>query len=168
MSTPETSETVPARRGLAKPLIGIVLVAVAIGAVAIGVVRENSKSVTDEVVSAPAEQPQVVTVYYFHGDTRCETCRAIEVATERVVRTWFAEELASGTLRYEAVNYDAPADRHFQDDYELAFGSVVVQGVGEARPWENLADVWSLIHDDRAEFEAYLVEHITPMLAANG
>lgn len=168
MSTPETSEAVPARTGLAKPLVGIVLVVVAIGAVAIGVVRESSKSVTDEVVSSPAEQPQVVTVYYFHGDDRCQTCRAIEAATERVVRDRFAEELASGMLLYKAVNFDAPGERHFRDDYDLAFGSVIVQGYGDDHPWKNLTDVWSLIHSDPAEFEAYLVENIVPMLSGNG
>lgn len=168
MSTPDASESAPARKGFVKPILGIVLVAAAIGAVAIGVAREGSKAGSAEVANASAEQPRVVTVYYFHGETRCETCLAIEAATERVVHERFADELAAGTLRYEAVNYDASAGRHFRDDYDLAFGSVVVQGVGEARPWENLAEVWSLIHDDPAKFEAYLIEHITPMIAGNG
>ena len=168
MSTPDASESTPPRKGLVKPLLGILLVAVALGAVAIGVARESSKSGVADAASAPSEQPQVVTVYYFHGETRCETCLAIERATERVVNERFAEELAEGTLRYEAVNYDAPSERHFREDYDLAFGTVVVQGVGEDRPWENLADVWSLVHDDPAVIEAYLVGHITPMLAGNG
>ena len=168
MSTPDATESTPARKGFAKPLLGIVLVAVALGAVGIGVVRESSKSGVAEAASALDEQPQVVTVYYFHGETRCETCLAIESATEGVVRGRFDEEVAAGTLRYEAVNYDAPAGRHFRDDYDLAFGSVVVQGVGEARPWENLAEVWSLVHDDPAKLEAYLVEHINLMLTGNG
>jgi hypothetical protein len=168
MSTPDASESAPARKVLAKPLLGIVLIVVALGAVAIGVARESSKSGAAETATVTAEQPQVVTVYYFHGETRCETCLAIESATERVVRGRFDEEVAAGTLRYEAVNYDAPAGRHFRDDYDLAFGSVVVQGVGEARPWENLAEVWSLVHDDPEKLEGYLVEHITPMLAGNG
>jgi hypothetical protein len=168
MSTPDATESTPARKGFAKPLLGIVLVAVALGAVGIGVVRESSKSGVAEAANAYTEQPQVVTVYYFHGETRCETCLAIESATERVVRGRFAEELAAGALRYEAVNYDTPAGRQFRDDYDLAFGSVVVQGVGETRPWENLAEVWSLVHDDPAKLEAYLVEHINLMLTGSG
>jgi hypothetical protein len=168
MSTPDASESAPSREGLAKPLLGIALIAVALGAVAIGVAREGSKSGAADDASPPAERTQVVTVYYFHGETRCETCLAIESATERVVRERFAEELAEGTLRYEAVNYDAPAGRHFRDDYDLAFGSVVVQGIGGDRPWENLADVWSLVHDDPAKLEAYLTRRITSMLAGSG
>ena len=156
------------RGGVARPALGFALVAVAIGAVAIGVVRESSESRSGEVAGALVEQERAVTVYYFHGQARCETCLAIESATERVVRERFAGELDAGTLRYEAVNYDAPAERHFREEYNLAFGSVVVQGVGDDRPWENLAEVWTRIHDDPAEFEAYLVEHISSMLAGSG
>lgn len=171
MSTPDRSHDIPKHKSIAKPVVGLALVAVAIAAVAIGLARESSKSeATDptEAAVTTVEQPQMVTVYYFHGDTRCETCLSIEAATERVVRERFADELASGALRYEAVNYDTPANRHFRDDYDLAFGSVVVQGAGDSRPWENLADVWSLIHDDPATFDAYLDEHIAHMLAVAG
>lgn len=167
MSTPGASSSSPQRKSLAKAILGIALVGVAIGAVTIGVVRESSESGAGEAAATPVEQPQAVTVYYFHGDTRCETCLAIEAATERVVRERFADALAAGTLRYVPVNYDTPANRHFRDDYDLAFGSVVVQGVGNEPQWENLAEVWSLIHDDGAKLEAYLLEHITPMLASN-
>jgi hypothetical protein len=38
-----------------------------------------------------------VTEYYFHGETRCETCLAIEAGTERLVRDQFAPEIAAGT-----------------------------------------------------------------------
>lgn len=167
MPTPHDSESAPQRKGLAKPAMGIALVALAIGAVAIGVAREGSESSAGQIAAEPVEQPRAVTVYYFHSDTRCRTCLAIESKTERIVRERFANELAAGTLRYEAVNYDAPDDRHFRDDYDLSFGTVVVQGIGGNRPWENLSDVWSLVHEDSEEFEAYLAEHITPMLEGN-
>ncbi len=167
MSTVHSSDSTPPRKSLAKPAIGFVLVAVAIGAIAVGFARRHSDPNAGETAVASVVQPQTVTVYYFHGETRCKTCLAIETATERVVREHFAGELDEGTLRYVAVDYDAPEHRHFRDDYDLAFGSVVVQGIGDDRPWENLADVWTLIHDDPAELDAYLVEHITPMLAEN-
>lgn len=168
MSTPDSSDSAPQRKSLGKPILGLLLVAVAAGAVVVGVARERSKTPASEATITRAIDPEVVTVYYFHGELRCETCVAIESLTERVVRARFADQLAAGTLRYEAVNYDDPADRHYWDDYDLSFGSVIVQGVGDAGAWENLAEVWTLVHDDSAAFEAYLVEHITPMLAGNG
>lgn len=148
-STEPTS--VSQRKPIAKSLLGVVLVVVALGAVVVGVTREAAGPKPAEIAAAPQAQAQeqaraqVVTVYYFHGDTRCDTCLAIEAATERIVREWFAKDLAAGTLRYEALNYEAPANQHFRDAYSLAFGTVVVQGVGDARPWKNLSKVWEFI-----------------------
>lgn len=165
-STEPTS--VPQRKPIANPLLGVVLVVIALGAVVIGVTREAATSKPAEVAAAPQaqaqEQAEVVTVYYFHGDTRCDTCLAIEAATERIVREWFAKDLAAGTLRYEAVNYESPANQHFRDAYSLAYGTVVVQGVGDTRPWKNLSKVWEFIHDDPTKLDAYLVDNIAPML----
>ncbi len=163
MSSSEPSNLTP-RKPIGKPLLGVVLVVVALGAVVIGVTREAAPPKPAEVASAPQAEPQVVTVYYFHGDTRCDTCLAIEAATERIVREWFAKDLAAGTLRYEVVNYESPANQHFREAYALAFGTVVVQGVGEARPWKNLSKVWEFIHDDPTKLDAYLVDNIAPML----
>ncbi len=148
--------------------MGLLLVVLAAGAVIVGIVREGPGDVPNDAPANSPDQPEVLTVYYFHGKTRCETCRAIESAAERVIRERFAEEVEAGTLRYEAVNYDLPVHRHFLQEYDLAFGSVVVQGVGGDRPWENLADVWTLVHDDKAELEAYLAERIASMLARSG
>ena len=165
MAPLEPVESDSTHRRLAKPALGILLIAIAAAAVVVGIARQGPRPAPAHAATTE-EAPQAVTVYYFHGDERCETCLAIEAATERTIRERFAEALAEGTLRYRAVNYDTPADRHFRDDFDLAFGSVVVQGTGPQARWENLADVWTLIHEEPAAFEAYLLEHITPMLPA--
>lgn len=117
---------------------------------------------------AAAIRSQPVTVYYFHGDTRCKTCLAIESQTAHVIRARFAPELEDEALRFEIVNYDTPSNAHYLQDYDLSFGSVVVQGVGEDRSWENLAEVWTLIHGEPAAFEAYIVAHVRRMLEPAG
>lgn len=140
------------------------VIVVAVGALGVGLVREVGRS---QASSSPTErppEPAVVTVYYFHGDVRCPTCRAIEARTTRTVHDEFADELAVGRLRFEVVNYDTPENLHFRDDFDLSFGSVIVQGAGADRPWENLADVWTLVNSDQLLFESYLVEHIGRML----
>lgn len=162
----------------ARSIAGIALVVFAVGATAVGVYRQARRSapeadaraqpVAEAEPSDAALLPEPVTVYYFHGDTRCATCRAIEEQTARVLQERFAEELATEKLRFERVNFDEEANRHFQDDYDLAFGSVVVQGNGKDRPWENLANVWTLIHDDTTAFDAYIVEHVRRMLEPVG
>jgi len=153
--------------GLAlRALAGLVLVLVAVGSVLAGLRREAARAGGGD--AAAAESPQAAaptTVYYFHGDTRCPTCRAIEDRTAWVVTRRFADELANGTLAFEIVNFDAAEGRRFRDLYDLAFGSVVVQGAGAGRPWKNLAEVWTLIHGDPTAFEVYLIENVDAMLA---
>lgn len=148
--------------------LGVLLFAVAAGALAVGIARQSSKPGVDQAVATPVAQAERVTVYYFHGTIRCKTCVAIEMETERVLRERFSDELERGTLNYVAVDYDTPENQHFRTDYDLAFGSVVVQGSGDEGPWENLADVWTLIHSDQVTFDAYLVDHIAPLLPENG
>lgn len=71
-------------------------------------------------------------------------------------------------LRFEVVNFEQPEHRHFRDDFGLSFGSVVVHGPGPEVQWENLGEVWKLIHDDPAKFEACIVRHVQSMLEAAG
>lgn len=147
-------------------VVTVGLVAVAIGTVAIGLMREGSRA-SEAAASSAAAVPRdegTVIVYYFHGDTRCETCLAIEAKTSEIVNRVFAEEISSGWLRFESVNYDEPANRHFREEYELAYGSVVVQGASSQGSWKNLADVWTLIHQDGTDFEDYLTRHILSLM----
>jgi len=162
-------ESQRSKAALIRGAAGVVLVLLALSAVAIGLTREATRAgaaAHDPATDAPAQKQ--VSVYYFHGDERCATCLAIEAQTTDVVREHFAPELDLGQLRYEVVNYDEPANQHFRDDFDLAYGTVVVQGADEARSWESLDDVWTLIHDDPADFEAYLVEHIRAALESPG
>jgi len=150
-------------------IAGSLLVVIAIGAVVIGFGRESMR--TAQAI-APSKPPDtitgVVTVYYFHGDTRCSTCREIESRTAEVVQRRFAGPVEVGMLRFMSVNFDDAAERHYREDYNLSFGTVLVQGTGESKPWMNLPDVWTLIHDDPAAFETYLVENIQTMLDTAG
>ena len=47
-----------------------------------------------------------VIVYYFHGNVRCKTCRAIEAYTAEAIHEGFEEEIASGRLIWKPVNVD--------------------------------------------------------------
>ncbi len=147
-----------------KRIVGLLLAIGAVAAAGVGVAREWQASLAGrdgQQEIAPADQ---VTVYYFHTDIRCDTCLTIETQTAETVRASFAPQIASGQVRYRAVNFDAPENRHFQTDYDLAFGSVVVVGGGK---WEILGEVWTLVHEDRADFDRYLVDHIRPYLRAS-
>ena len=162
-------ESQRSKPALIRGAAGVVLVLLALSAVAVGLTREATRAGTpkhDAAADVPAQKQ--VSVYYFHGDERCTTCLAIEAQTADAVREHFAPELNLGRLRFEIVNFDEPGSRHYRDEFDLAFGTVVVQGGDADRSWESLDDVWTLIHDDPGDFEAYLVEHIRAALGSGG
>ena len=76
-----------------------------------------------------ASQDAVPTVFYFHGERRCATCRSIEATASAVVRGQFSERLASGTLEWKVVNFDEKENNHFIKDLGLAGSGVVIARV---------------------------------------
>lgn len=90
--------------------------------------------------------------YYFHGDRRCETCRAIEAQAEAVVRDEFADDLADGTLSWQAVNIDRPENEHFTQEFGMTHSTLVLveREDGETRRFVSLDRVWELVHEGNA------------------
>lgn len=147
-----------------KRATGYLLLLVALGSLVAGVMREwRAERDAMPAPDIPGDSP-VVTVFYFHGNKRCKTCRKIEAEARRVVETRFAKELRQGTLAFETVNFDAPENLHYRDDYELSFSTVLVRGVGSEPQWKNMDAVWDYVNSDAAQFESYLAQGITSML----
>ena len=109
-----------------------------------------------------------VIVYYFHGNKRCNTCRAIEAYTEEAVNIWFGDEIRSGKLDFRVVNVEEPGNEHFVDDYELSTRSVVLVAIRDGREtkWSRLDRVWQLVRD-REAFVEYITDNTNTFLAEN-
>jgi hypothetical protein len=101
--------------------------------------------------AAPAPQDTLI-AYYFHGDVRCKTCLAIEAYAQEALTNAFPEEIASGRIRWEAVNFDQREHEHFLRDYELVTSSLVLVDTrgGEQRAWKTVEEVWDLVSDKPA------------------
>ena len=106
-----------------------------------------------------------VIAYYFHGNTRCPTCRAIESYAHEAVQTGFADQLESGKLKWQVVNYESPGNEHFATDYEIFAPTVVVVEIsdGSQQEWKNLDRVWELV-DDKDAFVQYVQSETETML----
>lgn len=106
-------------------------------------------------------------VYYFHGDTRCPTCRSIESFAHEAVEKNFGEELAQEKILWRVVNYEQPSGEHYVTDYEIFAPTVVLVRTqqGQSVAWQNLDRVWELVAD-RAAFDTYVVAEIRRLLAA--
>lgn len=104
-------------------------------------------------------------VYYFHGNTRCATCQAIEAQSHEAVQTHFASELASGSVIWKILNYEEPAGEELAKQFEIQMPVVVLARMenGKVDDWKRLDKVWALVGDKTA-FEEFVRNEMTPML----
>ena len=111
--------------------------------------------------STVAEAPAAagIRVYYFHGTTRCATCKTIEAYAHDTVATAFAPELKAGSLEWTVVNVDEPANQHFTRDFQLYTRSVVVVDAKDPKRFKVLDRVWQLV-GDKAAFQKYVEQEI--------
>lgn len=152
----------------AKNLVAAVLLLFVVASVAMLVGREMRESTADDTATAAEQLPEnALVVYYFHGDTRCPTCRNIESYSHEAVQAAFADELAENKLLWKVVNYEQPENNHFATDYEIISPTVVLvrTSAGKVADWRNLARVWELV-GDRDAFIAYIQDETRSMLGS--
>jgi hypothetical protein len=66
---------------------------------------------TTEITQGKTEatQPEsMVVAYYFHGNTRCITCRAIESYAKEAIEGGFPNALKKGQLEFKVLNVEEP------------------------------------------------------------
>ena len=111
------------------------------------------------------QSEHVVVVTYFTSDQRCDTCLKIEELTKNAIHNQFPKELEKKEIVFQTINYDRPENKHFIDDYQLAFKTVVVseRKKGKEQQWSKYDKVWELV-DDPEEFSSYLQQGIRQYL----
>jgi len=168
----------------AKKTLGVFLLVFVAGSLAYMAVRESSTGGAKGGAAA-GDQPGLVAarknaigpedpgrgsdglvVYYFHGRMRCPTCRKLESFAEEAVRTFFADELSTGRIRWQAVNVDVPDNEHFVKDYRLTTKSVILSRMSDGRQaaWKNLDRIWDLV-GDKDKYIQYICDGIREFLA---
>ena len=93
-----------------------------------------------------------VIAYYFHTNTRCDTCRKIEAYSKEAILEGFKAELQNGTLELRIINYEDPENRHYIKDYKLVSKSLILVNMidGYQTEWTNLKLVWDLVKNRNA------------------
>ncbi len=108
-----------------------------------------------------------VAAYYFHNTHRCPTCLEIEQRAYEAILCAFPDELAAGTLHWQAMNMELPENQHVVFDYDLASPSLVIvlmDGEDE-REHRVLTRTWELIHETRTgAFDSYVIAQVQRML----
>lgn len=150
-----------------KSMLSSALLLFVLVSVAILVGRELREGQTPSAdATAAALSADGLVAYYFHGDVRCPTCRNIENYAHEAVESGFGDALASGVLQWRVVNYEAPANAHFAQEYELFSPTVVLVRTSGGKPaeWRNLSRVWELV-GSKDEFQEYVQDAVRVYLS---
>jgi hypothetical protein len=124
---------------------------------------EPSKSATAALVSAdqsgphkaelaavsdtfPAEPQHQVVARYFHRTQRCPTCQKISALIEEAVQAGFADDLKSGKVKLQMVDYQDARNREVTETYKISDPMLVILDVrdGKVAEWKSTPKVWAL------------------------
>jgi hypothetical protein len=106
---------------------------------------------------ASCDSNNKVIAYYFHGTSRCTTCRTIERYSNEAIERYFAQELKNRTLEFKPINVEEPENRHYIQDYQLYTRSLVLVLYKDDKQlkWKNLSEVWTYV-SDKEKFYQYV------------
>jgi hypothetical protein len=151
-----------------KNLVAAALLLFIVAAIVILVGREVRQPSAGTTPAAAEKLPaNALVVYYFHGETRCPTCRNIESYSHEAVQAAFPQELAQDKVLWRVVNYEQPENSHFTTDYNIVAPTVVLVRIvdGKVADWRNLGRVWELV-GDRLAFADYVQNETRSMLGS--
>jgi len=118
-----------------------------------------AKAATRSSATAAKQQSprNLVIARYCHGHARCSNCIKIEQYSREAIETGLRKDLDSGRLRFEVVDVEEPANRHYIQDYALYTKSLVLISEADGKELRHkvLNDVWNHL-SDKAAFMAYV------------
>jgi hypothetical protein len=126
--------------------------------VAYPLARKLGRSAAETAVNqAMPLSPNRVTVYYFHTHVRCPACRMVEASSRSAVESKYSEELISGRIGWQSIDYQSPGNQHYVEEYQLLAPSVVLVEfkAGDEARWKTLNEAWNLT-GDRAALDQYI------------
>jgi hypothetical protein len=147
-------------------LIVVTLIVIA-GAFLFTVSAQNSGASHSQAAKRSSEgtRDSKVVAYYFHGNTRCFTCRKIESLSHDVVTSEFSFQLKADQLEWQSVNFEQPGNGHLFEDYKLVTSSLVLVTYknGKQTDYRNLTNVWKLVKNELT-FRSYVKSGIQAAL----
>jgi hypothetical protein len=137
----------------------LTLVAVSLGAWSVRMWTSAHDRTSGDVLPADG-----LVVVNFHGAVRCNGCREIGKEAQAVVETDFGGDLKSGRMNWRVINFEAPANKHFIQDYGLTTSTLVLVRREHSRDveWQRLDAVWDHLFDGPA-MRSFLKQHITQL-----
>ncbi len=103
--------------------------------------------------TAGKEEKGMVRLYYMHAMFRCVTCNSIEERAKKLTEIEFANELSSGIMAWEEVNFQQ--NQPLAAKFDVSSSCVVVAVIrnGQIESFERLDQLWSLL-EKHEEFDS--------------
>lgn len=67
-----------------------------------------------------------IEIDYFHRTTRCETCMSIQENIQKVLDQYFVDEVKSGKLSFQIIDYEQMEDSNKINKYEVEDPTLVI------------------------------------------
>ena len=118
---------------------------------------------SSDLASLDVDLPCVIEATYFHNTNRCVTCLKIEGDAKAIVEAEFADQIASGKLRWSTINMED--ERAYISQYELVSPSLVlIRKVGdEVVEWITLEETWALVRST-TRYSTYIIDSFETFL----
>ena len=84
---------------------------------------QTSQSEQNLSVHSDQQESATVTVYYFHGDRRCATCKAVGSVSKQAVAKAFSE---NSNVVFKDLNIDESENNELKDKFELSGSGLFV------------------------------------------
>ncbi|MEI6425597.1 MAG: nitrophenyl compound nitroreductase subunit ArsF family protein [Lentisphaerota bacterium] len=119
-----------------------------------------------DTLTGNVKSGQYLRVYYTHANVRCETCNKIEKKTRELLESKFKNELDSGRIEWQLVNFQE--NDAFAKEFDVTASGViaVLMNGDKVVDYERLDGVWPLLSDLPA-FNAYLEKSFRKLLSAS-
>ena len=108
-----------------------------------------------------------IEVIHFHGMKQCYSCKTVGDYAEETISTYFADEVNSGKITFQHINYELPENRDMVLKYGVKSSSLWIGTYAENdfHPEEN-ANVWYKIRD-KEDYMNYLTGIIEKRLSGD-
>ena len=84
---------------------------------------QTSPSENSETEAAIQQETATVTVYYFHGDRRCTTCKAVGSVSQQTIADEYSE---NPNVAFIDINIDEAENNEIKDKFELSCSGLFV------------------------------------------
>ncbi len=115
----------------------------------------NTAGAYEPTAAAEGAHGTTYAVYYFHATQRCNTCLTLERYSKNTMEEAFADDLASGRVTWQVINYELPENQHFAKDYDISYQTLMVLELKDGEPvrWKKLEGIWDEVGSEFSFYE---------------